>query len=136
MKLVEKRNAYTESSQRNVQLNPHDEEFRAALNDEVQYNSGSIDYLTAIYRTLFEARLIFADAALSAGCVDLADKEYRTVLNHGNKDLSSRAMVGIQDVRDLRGARPIVGTSPLQTDICTNGKPRHWSQSVESCRSQ
>jgi hypothetical protein len=53
-------------------------------------------------KSIYRMRLGFADAALSGGCFEIADFEYREVMRSGGPEFTTRALVGIQDVRERR----------------------------------
>lgn len=118
---------------------PYKEAYYAAANEDATYAKNFSNFIEDYNENQVAARLTFADGALRRGCIDLADAEYRKVLQlqHLGAKFSNRAMVGIQDVRDARARQlaPTSSTAP-NIEICTNGKPRHWSQSIENCRSQ
>ena len=117
---------------------PYNETFSSAAIEDLEYVNGYARFVAEYMDSQVAARLTFVDTALRRGCVDLADAEYRKVLQlqHRGAKFSSRAMVGIQDVRDARARLATSPTTAPNVEICTNGKPRHWSQSLESCRSQ
>lgn len=135
-KTVEQNIANVETIRRVAQAFPYNETFTSALNDDVSYASDYNRYLAQYMQGQVAARLTFADGALQAGCIDLADAEYRKVLKLGDAKFTSRAMVGIQDVREARARLIGAGTTAPSAEICSDGKPRHWSQSAESCHSR
>lgn len=59
-----------------------------------------------IFRSSADVELSFGDTALRAGCLDVADTQYRRVLTHYNQGFMTshrqRAQVGIDDVRARR----------------------------------
>jgi hypothetical protein len=61
-----------------------------------------------IFRSSADVELSFGDAALKAGCVDVADAKYRGILTRYHQDFMSshrqRAQVGIDDARAKRSA--------------------------------
>ncbi|MVT68360.1 hypothetical protein GPL21_25010 [Bradyrhizobium pachyrhizi] len=74
----------------------------SAVNDDLSYVNDYTRFVEQYIESQIAARLTIADAALRAGCIDLADAEYRKVVQNGRAKFSNRAMVGIQDVRDAR----------------------------------
>ncbi|UPK40857.1 hypothetical protein IVB18_50505 (plasmid) [Bradyrhizobium sp. 186] len=112
---------------------PYNEVIISSLNDDVRYANDYNRFFAQFMEGQVAARLTFADGALRAGCIVLADAEYRKVLEHGGAKFASRAMVGIQDVREARARLASSGTAASNVEICSDGKPRHWLQSAESC---
>lgn len=83
----------------------NDEDIQAAIRRNRKFYSDYWAHLTNTQRHLSEARLAFADVALSRGCIDVADIHYRLLLRSQDSGIVTRAMVGVQDVRQLRGSR-------------------------------
>lgn len=117
---------------------PYKETYYAAANEDATYAKDFSNFMENYMESQVAARLTFADGALRRGCIDLADAEYRKTLQlqHIGAKFSNRAMVGIQDVRDARARLAPASSTTPNVEICTDGKPRHWSQSIENCRSR
>lgn len=75
---------------------------RIHLDTLMRYTQQQNRYILEDTAALHNARLSYANAALSGGCLDIADAEYRAVLKSGGLQFTPQALVGIQDVRDRR----------------------------------
>jgi hypothetical protein len=101
-KLAEQNIHLAQITQGQSQAFPYNEALASALNEDVRYANDYNQFLAKYMEGQVAALLTFADGALRAGCIDLADAEYRKVLEHGGAKFTNRAMVGIQDIREAR----------------------------------
>jgi tetratricopeptide (TPR) repeat protein len=89
-------------------------------NQAIQINS---NYAVAVSNRAF--------AYKRKGLLDRAAADFRKALSlYPDQSLRNRIEAAL-------ASTPSAGQlSTASSEICANGKPRHWSQSIESCRSR